>query len=312
MKLRRGFTLVELLVVMTILSMLVAILLPAVQAARQAARNVACKNNLKQQALAIHSYHEAHGQLPATYNGERDPFAGALTGLSSHSYRSVTLPFMEETALYDQIDFSVDATDLANQGVARTELPLFGCPSTPRGSLIARGLWVGRGRFDETLSAATTDYNASEGVVDGPDCLPGAWGELIVGEDGKRLRKIGFKQITDGLSHTTLLLERAALPDLYSDQEFTPHDPPRYRTWGNVGLWAVSAELLRNHLHPQPGKPLVNVDNYTGLYAFHPAGANLAMADGSVRLIGKDVDSQTLIALITRCGSEIISAADLP
>ena len=105
-----------------------------------------------------------------------------------------------------------------------------------------------------------TDYNSTEGVIEGNECVPGGWGEVV----DSKVRRINFADVTDGLSSTLLIVERAALPDLYSagGAEFAPHAPPRCRTWGNVGLWAVSAESLMNHITPEDTDPLINYDNF--------------------------------------------------
>ena len=60
----KGFTIVELLVAITILAILTALLLPAIQQSREAARKIKCANNMKQLGLAMHSYAQSHGRLP--------------------------------------------------------------------------------------------------------------------------------------------------------------------------------------------------------------------------------------------------------
>jgi prepilin-type N-terminal cleavage/methylation domain-containing protein len=98
-----GFTLVELLVVITIIGILIALLLPAVQAAREAARTLQCQNNLKEISLAALHHEQSHGWLPSggwgfTWVG--DPSSGFGRGQPGGFFYNV-LPYLEQQALHD-------------------------------------------------------------------------------------------------------------------------------------------------------------------------------------------------------------------
>ena len=104
-----GFTLVELLVVITIIGVLIALLLPAVQAAREAARRAQCCNNLKQLGLAIHNYHDIWQRFPlgAACYSQYDLAAGP--NINNHGSMFVAiLPFIEQQPLYDLCNFRTD------------------------------------------------------------------------------------------------------------------------------------------------------------------------------------------------------------
>jgi hypothetical protein len=97
---------------------MILLLVPAVQQARTAARTTMSKNNLKQIGLAMHNYHDVHLQLPpgGVY---------AADGTPHHSWQTMILPFVDQAALYNQIDFHRPWTDPANQHLFRVTLPVF-------------------------------------------------------------------------------------------------------------------------------------------------------------------------------------------
>lgn len=144
----------------------IALLLPAVQSAREAARRMECMNNLKQIGLALHNYHDVHNSFPPAYTVDAN-------GNKLHSWRTLILPFMEQQAVYEQIDLSKPWNDPANQAIANTPLSIYTCPSDPDGA------------------TSTTNYMAIVGpntIFSGPDAT-------------------SFRDITDGTSNTLLVVE---------------------------------------------------------------------------------------------------------
>ena len=130
-----GFTLIELLVVIAIIAVLIALLLPAVQAAREAARRAQCTNNMKQLGLAMHNYHSATNCFPPGGTNASTLTGQVAAGWGCWSAQSMMLPYIEQTTVYNAINFNIVSEDLGNgddqtQTTATTRsISGFLCPS---------------------------------------------------------------------------------------------------------------------------------------------------------------------------------------
>jgi prepilin-type N-terminal cleavage/methylation domain-containing protein/prepilin-type processing-associated H-X9-DG protein len=172
---RRGFTLIELLVVIAIIAVLIALLLPAVQAAREAARRAQCTNNLKQIGLAMHNYHSAIDKFPPGMSESTSTF-GTFTGYANWgewSAQAMMLPYMEQTPVYNSINFCYDmiygsgaTTNLTSQ---TRVINSFACPSdtqvafggSPSMSLTMYANWGNQGGWGPNINS----YRGSVGTT---------------------------------------------------------------------------------------------------------------------------------------------------
>lgn len=170
----RGFTLIEVLVVIFIIGLLIALLLPAVQAAREAARRAQCQNNLRQLGIALHSYESAVSVLPPYSTG---PSLSPLV---------MVLPYLEQKPLYDAINFSYPVAlhdPPHNTTVASVTLSTLLCPAD------SYPLTPG--------SEAATNYAGSVG-----------YGYQRYGDNGVFAPlAIGVARISDGASQTVMMSE---------------------------------------------------------------------------------------------------------
>ena len=316
---RHGFTLVELLVVITIIAMLVALLLPGIQSAREAARNSNCQNNLKQLGLACLNYERVHGGLPPA-----SVFPTFLSNKASLSDSDrigwvwLVLPFLEQSNLADQFHFDRVWFDPSLQPLVTTRLSVMECPSDP----IAGNIFNGSDSDPTSSStvsfqAAAADYFATVSVNSNASQL--GWtprqDETYTSANGAVYDYQGALQddeiskmskITDGTSNTMMLAEMSGRPKAYmTGSVLNPNVADK--TYG-FGAWAHNNKhTVKTYSYDgqtSPGPCPINCSNQMGIYSFHPAGANAVFVDGSVHFLPKTIDLFVLFNLVARADGD--------
>jgi type II secretory pathway pseudopilin PulG len=306
--------LVELLVVIAIIAVLIGLLLPAVQKVREAANRTACANNLKQVGLAAHTYHDAHNSFPPGAVGPLTPAFPQYSQLKHHGLGTYLLPYLEQPALAGRYRWDVSWFDPPNQPVVNTQLKIWQCPSAEANRVQDRSLPTVTPPPAEPFNgtAACGDY-AGMSVVDAGLVRAG----LIAPPGGARddrghyegvfppNRPRCLNDIPDGTSNTILVAECAGRPQLWRGRGQVPN------LWLSGGPWASRNLLWCRGATPDGtaffGSCAVNCTNDREVYGFHPGGANVVFAEGSVRFLGADISIRVFANLVTRDGGEVVS-----
>lgn len=323
---RRGFTLIEALVVGGIATTVLALFVPALQDAREIARTTQCKENLKLLGMAFESYHAVHKQLPPAYtlgiaNGE-------IADFNMHGWGEFILPYINQVKVYDRIDFKEpffapeDMTSLRkpnykadNETVLKTTIETFLCPSSKRSADAYDATRPAGRTFPKaiTFSTGAADYAPCAGVFRGLYEAVQARGHqetLPYGVLTARHANFRLDDVTDGRSQTLILGELGGRNDLYKFGAQVPDGANSGGGWadfGNLENW-LHGSKPDGSVDNQGGPCVINCNNAAGhgFYGFHPGGVHVLLCDGAVRFINEKLSIVTFCQLATpQGGSEI-------
>ncbi|HKD36076.1 MAG TPA: DUF1559 domain-containing protein, partial [Pirellulales bacterium] len=283
---RRGFTLVELLVVITIIGFLIALLLPAIQAAREAARKTTCINNLKQIGVALHNFENARHAYPAGAYWNADPNAPHRGSVLIR-----LLPYLEENTIYKAFDLKSQSVEDdffpgTSVHIASTDVASFHCPSD---------------NSTQVADRAFANYAASRGptaLASNPACpcsIP--WQAMALAPlDSQNFSgpftRIGIPctvaQVTDGLSKTIFFGEVRPRCSQHAQNGWaSSNDGNGYCST----LIPINFDSCDDN-SPDPCHRTYNWNTEVGFRSAHAGAAHFLFGDGAVHLLAETIDHQ--------------------
>jgi prepilin-type processing-associated H-X9-DG protein len=302
-----------LLVVISIIGILIALLLPAVQSARAAAQRAQCLNNMKQVGLAMLNHESTLRYFPhGTYNligiGSDIPTPAPYSGKQDRRcWMQDILPYLEQQALYGQFETHMK-TGASALGFALqpTVVPTLMCPADPLSPKL-KTFWGGHGTPTQGFSGnlvvcAGNDFFNPGGLANSTK-LNGMF---------YAISKVRMGQIGDGTSNTAMTSELILSPDTaghdirgryYNSYPggvlFSTRVPPNTMVPDQI-TWCSPSPALR--------APCTwsDVDVFVSARSYHSGGVNFGLVDGSCRFVSNFVDPLIYKALGSRNGKEVV------
>lgn len=271
---RPGFTLVELLVVITIIGVLISLLLPAVQSAREAAHRMQCTNQIKQLGLALHSYHDTYRSFPPGW---------VDSGNFGWGWNAFLFPYLEQQTFFERLNVNKKQliqinNNASTQPLLQTVIPNLRCPSD-RAKEVGEQ-YVGAGANQRPV--ATSNYvgcrgffNMANGDTTNDPIVDNTLNNGVLYANSA----VKFTDITDGTSNTLAIGEK--------NIDATNSGSPEFR----AACWAGDGRAQNGNAVTSCVRGKVNQGNQMNFASSHPGGANFALCDGSVRFIAETIAS---------------------
>ncbi|MEQ9407784.1 MAG: DUF1559 domain-containing protein [Fuerstiella sp.] len=304
MRSTHGFTLIELLVTIAVISVLIALLLPAVQSVREAARRTQCQNHLKQIGLALHNYHDVYRTFPPASirpagfedNGRDEPRS---------TWAISILPMLEQAALYHRFDPTRKSTDSVNLDVTAASVPVYRCPTDPAGDQL----------FEPVLFAlySRSNYAANYGAA--------SWGQKfwrdtrykgVMGQNAA-LRLGG---ITDGTSNTVCVSEIRIQSNNRDNRGVWAFPAAGASSVGldcDLGCRGINSDPSHDwipYCDASPGQMPCSFQNTeesnSGPRSAHAGMAQFLLSDGSVRGLSENISIDVLRRLFASQDGEVV------
>jgi prepilin-type N-terminal cleavage/methylation domain-containing protein len=299
---RRGFSLIELLVVLAVLGFLLALLLPAVQKVRQAAARVQSQNNLKQIGLACLNYESAFRRFPAGNDANNFSAAAQL------------LPFVEQDNLYKTINFKLPSDGKANADTRATLIALFLSPLDPQEKGADPAAGPTNYLFNAGSKYALADNDGvfyQDSKVRIADILDGTSNTLLAGET---LKGDGGTKAVD-VRRQHVRLGKAALKGLNEKGGVAPWKANKDIAGDRCARW-IDGRFLQGTFTGtrvlNDSRPDVDCGGAGGLSGLRSmdAGTSVGFCDGSVRYLGGNISLETWRLLTARNDGQVLPNID--